>query len=249
LQNRWTLVECGHDSHARYLLQASTDPCRRSEPGEWSRLYRRPRGALADRAKEKPLALGEVRDALERHAGHPHHARPFDRCRPAGILQGVRHDQGVAQGRVHRGQVSALDQEVPHYDLEEHGYQAERRCPGIVQWRPCQEGTGGAEDLLADPDGPTGCLAVPGSPPGLRQEGAAVLLAHRRGERQATLDFGLGILDFGFDSIRNPKSKIQNQASPAGSGEPKARDTPSGWRRFRRRHPASRRGLADTGVS
>jgi len=150
---------------------------------------------------------------------------------------------------VHRGQVSALDQEVPHYDLEEHGYQAERRCPGIVRWRPYQEGTGGAEDLLADPDGPTGCLAVPGSPPGLRQEGAAVLPGTSSWRTASNLGFWIG--DFGFWIRFNPQSKmkIQNQASPAGSGEPKARDTPSGWRRFRRRHPASRRGLADTGVS
>ena len=54
-------------------------------------------------------------------------ARPYNRRRAGGFLQGVRDNQGVAQGWVHRGQVPALDQEVPHDDLEAHGDQAARR--------------------------------------------------------------------------------------------------------------------------
>ena len=120
------------------------------------------------------------------------------------------------------------------------------RRPGAVE-RPQ-----GHEDRPPDPRETAGLPAIPRGPPRLRQEGPAVLLAHRRRERHPAQAIARRQRRVGGPG-RDPPCRRRRQ----GTGDrhhlprahPGARGRPSGWPSSPRQSPARPRGPGDTGVS
>ena len=223
-----------------------TYPRRRVEPIERHDLHGHSRGALATRAQEEPLALRRVRPAVGRHPHRRQDARPLDRRRTGGFLQGVRHDQGVAQGRHRRSQVPAL----PRNSAPRSG-RTPRSSGGATSWR-CRTAATARRSRSRSPNALRDCLKF-----------LEVRLVYDKRDRRY---FWHIVVENGIQPKPSPGDnvvsvdlgeihpavvgdKVAATSSPAGSGVPKAKGTRSGWRRSLRRSPARSRAPADAGVS